>query len=51
MGELLQPGVASEDRLEVCFVVGLAVVGNYVWCLVVVVVFMGFERAKRWRKL
>ena len=50
MGELVQPGGASEDCLEVCFV-GLVVGGNYVWYLVVVVIFMGFEAAKRWRKL
>ena len=46
MGELVQPGGASEDWLEVCFV-GLVVGGNYVWCFVVVVIFMGFEGAKR----
>ena len=50
VGELVQPGGASEDCLEVCFV-GLVVGGNYVWCLVVVVIFMGFEGVKRWRKL
>ena len=50
VGELVQPGGASEDCLEVCFV-GLVVGGNYVWCLVVVVIFMGFEGAKRWGKL
>ena len=50
MGELVQPGGASEDSLEVCFL-GLVVGGNYIWCLVVVVIFMGFEGAKKWRKL
>ena len=50
MGELVQPGGASEDCLEVCFV-GLVAEGIYVWCLVIVVIFMGFEGAKRWRKL
>ena len=44
MGELVQPGGASEDCLEVCFV-GLVVGGNYVWCLVIVVIFMGFGQA------
>ena len=33
----------EKDCLEVCFV-GLVVRENYVWCLVVVVTFMGFER-------
>ena len=46
VGELVQPGRANEDCLEVCFV-GLVVGGNYVWCLVVVVIFVGFEGAKR----
>ena len=41
VGELDRPGEASEDCLEVCFV-GLVVGGNYVWCLVVVVISMGF---------
>ena len=50
MGELVQPGEASGDCLEDCFL-GLVVGGNYVWCLVVVVIFMGFEGAKRWGKL
>ena len=50
MEELFQLWEASEDCLEVCFV-GLVLGGNYVWRLVVVVVFMGFEGAKRWRKL
>ena len=40
----------SEDCLEVCFV-GLVVGGNYIWCLVIVVMFMGFGGAKRWEKL
>ena len=43
MGEL-------EDCLEVCFV-GLVVGGNYAWCLIVVVICMGFEGAKRRGKL
>ena len=30
---------------------GVMVGGNYVWYLVVVVIFMGFEGAKRGRKL
>ena len=47
MGELAQPGGASEDCLEVCFK-GLVVGGN---CLVAVVIFRGFEGAKRWGKL
>ena len=50
VGELVQPGGASEDFLEVCFV-GLVVGGNYVWCLVVVVIFMGLKGAKTWGKL
>ena len=53
MGKLVQPrggGRASEDCLEVCFV-GLVVGGNYVWCLVIVVIFMGFGGAKRWGML
>ena len=33
-GELVQPVGASEDCLEVCFVV-LVVGGNYLWCLVI----------------
>ena len=45
MGELVRSGEASEDWLEVCFV-GLVVGGNYVWWLVVVVIFIGFEGAK-----
>ena len=34
-----------KDCLEVCFV-GLAVGGNYVCCLAIVVIFVGFEGAK-----
>ena len=34
-------GVASEECLEVCFA-GLLVRGNYVCCLVIFVIFMGF---------
>ena len=47
VGELVQLGGANEDCLGICFV-GLVAVGNYVWCLVIVVIFMGFEVAKRW---
>ena len=50
MGELVKPGRASEDCFEVYFV-GLVVRGNYICCFVVVVIFIGFGRAKRWRKL
>ena len=32
---------ASEECLEVCFM-GVAVRGNYVWCLVIIILFMGF---------
>ena len=46
MGELVQPGGASGNCLVVCFV-GLVVGGNYVWCLVIVAIFMGFGGAKR----
>ena len=28
---------------------GLRVRGNYVWCLVIVAIFMGYEGAKKWR--
>ena len=45
VGELVQPGGASENYLEVCFV-GLVAGGNYVWCLVIVV-----GGSKRWEKL
>ena len=45
-GELVQPGRASEDCFEV-FLVGLVVGRNYVWCLVIVIISMGFEGAKR----
>ena len=34
-------GRVSEDSLEVFFV-GLVIERNYVWCLVTVVIFMGF---------
>ena len=34
-----------KDCLELCLV-GVVVGGNYVWCLVVVVIFMGFEGPK-----
>ena len=52
MGELVQPEGASEDclGLEVCFV-GLVVGGNYVLCLVIILIFMRFKGAKRWGKL
>ena len=46
MGELIQPRGASEYCLEVYFV-GLVVGENYVWCLVIVVIFMGLGGAKR----
>ena len=36
--------MACEDCLEVCFV-GLVVGSNYVWCLVIVVIFIGFGQA------
>ena len=36
--------MAREDCLEVCFV-GLVVARNYVWYLVIVVIFMGFGQA------
>ena len=36
--------VACEDCLEVCFV-GLVVGRNYVWCLVIVLIFIGFGQA------
>ena len=32
---------------DVCLM-GLGVGGNYVWCLVIVVIFMGTGEAKRW---
>ena len=35
---------ASEDCLELCLE-GLVVGRNYVWCLVIVVIFMGFREA------
>ena len=41
-------GGASEGCLEVCFV-GLVVVGNYVWYVVIVVIFVKFGGAKSWR--
>ena len=37
--------MACEDYLEVCFV-GLVVERICVWCLVIVAIFMGFERAE-----
>ena len=50
VGELVQPGGACEDCLELCFV-GLVVGGNHVCYLVLVFIFMGFEGVKRWGKL
>ena len=47
VGELVQPEGASGNCLEVCFV-GLVVGGNYVWFLVISVIFMGSGGAKRW---
>ena len=44
MGELVQPDLACEDCLEVCFV-GLVVERICVWCLVIVVIFIGFGQA------
>ena len=44
VGKFILGGV-SEDYLEVCFV-GLVVGGNYVWCLVIFVIFMGFGGAE-----
>ena len=46
MRELVQPGGAREDCLEVCFV-GLVVRENCVWFLDKFVIFMGFIGAKR----
>ena len=37
--------MAREDCLEVCFV-GLVVRRNYVWCLVIDVIFMGFGQVE-----
>ena len=45
--ELVQPGIESEECLEVCFV-GLVVEGNYVWCLLIVVIFTWFGKEKWW---
>ena len=36
--------MACEDCLEVCFM-GLVIGRNYVWCLVIVVIFMRFGQA------
>ena len=54
VGQLDQPGgrgggrggKANENCFEVCFV-ELVVGGNYVWCLVIVVIFKGSRGAKR----
>ena len=40
----------SEDCPDFCFA-GLVVGGNYVWCLFIVVMFMGFGGAKKWEAL
>ena len=41
--------MACEDCLEVCLM-GLVVVGRkYVWCLVIVVICMGFEQSHHLR--
>ena len=50
MGELVQPRGARGDCLEIWFV-GLVAGENYVWSLVLVVLFMRFEGEKRWGKL
>ena len=44
-GTAVQLGGASEDCLEVRFV-GIMVKGNYAWCFVIFVIFMGFGGAK-----
>ena len=47
--EINSAWTASEQSgKEVCFV-GLGVGENYVWCLVMLVIFMGFGGAKKWR--
>ena len=38
---------ASEKGKKV-WLVGLKLRGDYVWCLVIVVIFMGYRGAKRW---
>ena len=52
MGELVQPEGGREDCLEVCF---FGTSGRrrlcMVPCLVLVIIFIGFEGAKRWGKL
>ena len=40
---------SREDCLEVFFA-GLVAGENYAWCLVLVVIFMGFDAGKRWEK-
>ena len=45
MRELVQPGGAREDCLEVCFV-RLVVRGIYAWCFAIFVIFMRFGGAK-----
>ena len=37
--------VVCEDCLDVCLIGILVVERNYVWCLVIVVIFMGFGQA------
>ena len=49
VGELVQlVGEQGEDCLEVCLVVLVVAGGSYVWCLVIVVIFIGFGGAKKW---
>ena len=36
--------MTCEESLEVCFV-GLVVGRDYVWCLVIIVIFMGFGKS------
>ena len=46
-GEFVWPGEQVNGLADVCLM-GLGVGGNYVWCLVIVVIFMGTGGAKRW---
>ena len=46
-GEFVWPGGQVNGLADVCLM-GLGVGGNYVWCLVIVVIFMGTGGAKRW---
>ena len=50
MVELIQPREAREDSLEVCYV-GLVAGGHCVWCLVVVVTFMGLEGGENYKSI